>query len=52
MRFSFILDDYVNGFDIFFEIWRHITSDHVLPSISHLFIALRLLALEKQSEGV
>jgi hypothetical protein len=32
----FVLNDYANGFDIFFEICGHIAHNHVPQSISHL----------------
>ncbi len=34
------------------QVCRHITCGHVPPSISRLLVALRLLALEKQIEGI
>jgi len=37
---------------IFKKICGHITHDHVPPSKSHLLVASRLLALEKQIESV
>jgi hypothetical protein len=43
----FFLDDYVSGFDLFFEICRHIVHGHVPPLVSCLIVALRLLGLEK-----
>ncbi len=36
----------------FFEICGHIVYGHVPPSVSHLLVALQLLALEKQPRGV
>jgi hypothetical protein len=48
----FVLHDFASGFDFFFEIRGHIACGHVLPLISHLLVALRLLALEKQARGV
>ncbi len=44
-------NDYANN-PFFFEIFEHIIRGHVFPSISHLFIGLQLLALEKQDKGV
>jgi hypothetical protein len=48
----FVLNDFASSFNIFFEIHGHIACGHVLPSVSHLLVALRLLALEKQVGGV
>ncbi len=48
----FVLDDSASGFDLFFEICKHIAHGHVLPSISRLFVASQLLALEKQAKGI
>ncbi len=47
----FILDDYINDFDLIFEIFEHITCGHVPPLVSHLLVASRLLTLEKKSEA-
>jgi hypothetical protein len=45
----FVPDDFAScGFDLFFEICRHITCGHVPPTISPLFVASQLLVLEKQ----
>jgi hypothetical protein len=33
----FVLNDYMNGFDLFFEVCGHIAQGHVPPSTSHLF---------------
>ncbi len=52
LRDCFVLDDFVNGFDLFFEICRHITHGHVPPSVSCLLVVLQLLALEKQARSV
>jgi hypothetical protein len=43
----FVLDDYANGFDSFFEICKHNIRGHVPSSLSCLLVAMRLLALEK-----
>jgi len=43
----FVLDEFVSGFDFFFEICGHIAHGHVPPILSCLFIASRLLVLEK-----
>ncbi len=48
----FVLDDFVSGFDLFFEICGHIVQRHVLPSLLHLLFAFRLLTLEKQFGGI
>jgi hypothetical protein len=48
----FVPNDYVNGFDFFFEICGHIIRGHVPPSLSHLLVASQLLALEKQTRGI
>jgi hypothetical protein len=48
----FVHDDFASGFDLFLEICEHITCGHVLPSVSHLLVALQLLALEKQIKGI
>jgi hypothetical protein len=39
LRDCFVLDDFVSGFDLFFEICKHIAHGHVHPSISHLLVA-------------
>jgi hypothetical protein len=36
----FVPDDSTSGFDLFFEICKHIARGHVFPSISHLLVAL------------
>jgi hypothetical protein len=49
----FVFDKFACGFDfIFFEICKYITRGDVPPLVSHLLVALRLLALEKQFGGV
>jgi hypothetical protein len=48
----YVPDNFANGFDLFFEICRHIACGHVLPSLSHLLVALRLLVLDKQVRGI
>ncbi len=48
----FVPNDFASGFDFFFEICKHIIHGHVLPSVSHLFVALWLLTLDKQTKGV
>jgi len=48
---SFVHEDFVSGFDYFFEICKHIVHGHVPPSVSCLFVALQLLVLEKQAGG-
>jgi hypothetical protein len=48
----FVLDDFTNDFDLIFEICEHIICGHVPPLVSHLLVASRLLALEKQIGGV
>jgi hypothetical protein len=48
----FVLDDYINDFDLIFEIFEHITCGHVPPLVSHLLVASRLLTLEKKIRGV
>jgi hypothetical protein len=52
LRDCFVHDDFANGFNFFFEICKHIAHGHVPPSISHLLVASRLLALEKQAKGI
>ncbi len=52
LRDCFFLDDSINDFDIIFEICEHIVHGHFLPSISCLFVALRLLALKKQIKNI
>ncbi len=47
LKDCFVLDNYGNDFDIFFEICGHIIRVNVLPLVSHLFVALQLVALEK-----
>jgi hypothetical protein len=48
----FAYDDFASGFDLFFEICKHITHGHVPPLVSCLLVALQLLVLEKQIRGV
>jgi hypothetical protein len=48
----FVLGNFACGFDYFFDICKHITCGHVLPLVSHLLVALQLLALEKHVENV
>jgi hypothetical protein len=48
----FILEDFANGFDFFFEICRHIVRGHVPPSILCLLAASQLLILEKQTHNI
>jgi hypothetical protein len=48
----FVLDDFINDFDLIFEICEHITRGHVPPLVSHLLITSRPLVLEKQIRGV
>ncbi len=48
----FVPNNFVSGFDIFFEICKHIIRGHFPPSVSHLFIASLPLALEKQAKGI
>ncbi len=48
----FVLNDYVNGFDILIKICEYITHVHVLPLVSCLLLTSQLLALEKQAKGV
>jgi hypothetical protein len=52
LQYCFVLDDFVNGFDFFFEICGHIACDHGFPSISHLLVGSWLLVLEKQTKGI
>jgi hypothetical protein len=47
LRNCFVLDDFVSGFDLFFEICGHIVRSHVLPLILCLFSTCRFLVLEK-----
>jgi hypothetical protein len=37
LRDCFILDDFSNGFNLFFEVSRHIDQSHVSPLVSCLF---------------
>jgi hypothetical protein len=48
----FVPNDYATNFDFFLEICGHIVHGHVLPLVSHVLVAPRLLALEKQAGGV
>jgi hypothetical protein len=48
----FVHHDFAFGFDFFLEICGNIVCGHVLPLVSCLLVALRLLALEKQAKGV
>ncbi len=48
----FVPNDFVNVFDYFLKICKHVTHGHVPPLISRLFVALWLLALDKQVGGV
>jgi len=43
----FVLDDFINGFDYFFDIRKHITRGHVPPSISCLHVALWIIGFGK-----
>jgi hypothetical protein len=52
LRDYFVPDDSASGFDLFFEICKHIVHGHVPPSISRLLVASRVLALEKQAKGI
>ncbi len=47
LRDYFVLDNFVSGFDLFFEVCGHIAQGHVPLSISHLFYASRFPTLEK-----
>jgi hypothetical protein len=44
---KFVLDNFVNGFDLFFEVCRHITQGHVTTSILHFLFVFKLLRLKK-----
>ncbi len=48
----FVFNDSINGFDLFFEICKHIVCGHVHPSVSRLLVAFQVLVLEKQVRGV
>jgi hypothetical protein len=48
----FAQDDFVSGFNLFFEVCGHIVQGHVPPSISHLFFTFQLLVLKKQSRSL
>jgi hypothetical protein len=48
----FVLDNPASGFDLFLKIYGHIVHGHVLPLVSCLLVALRLLTLEKQTGGI
>ncbi len=52
LRYYFVFDNYVNDFDLFFEICEHIAHDHVLPLVSCLFVTSRLLTLKKQIKSI
>ncbi len=52
LRDYFVFDNYVNDFDLFLKICRHITHDHVLPLLSCMLVASQLLALEKQTKSI
>jgi hypothetical protein len=45
----FVLEDFANGFDFFFEVCGHIDRGHVLTSILCLLAASQLLVLEKHN---
>jgi hypothetical protein len=38
LQYCFVFNDFANGFDFCFEICWHIVHDHVLPSVSHMFV--------------
>jgi len=38
LQYCFVPNDFASGFDICFEICRHIACGHVPPSISHMFV--------------
>jgi hypothetical protein len=48
----FVLNNSTSGFYFFFEMCKHIVRGHFPQSISHMFVASQLLALEKQTKGV
>jgi hypothetical protein len=52
LRDCFVLDDFVNGFEFFFEICGYIVHNYIPPSISCMLVASQLLALKKQTKGV
>jgi hypothetical protein len=52
LRDYFVFDNYVNDFDLFLKICRHIAHDHVLPLLSCMLVASQLLALEKQTKSI
>ncbi len=48
----FVLNNFVSGFDLFFEVCGHITQGHVPPSVLHLLFTSWFIVLEKQSKGI
>jgi hypothetical protein len=52
LRDCFAPDDFASGFNLFFEICRHIVQGRVPPSISRSFFTSRLLVLKKQSGNI
>jgi hypothetical protein len=52
LRYYFVLNDFVSGFDLFFETCGHISQSLVPPLISCLFSTFRLLVLEEQFVGI
>jgi uncharacterized membrane protein len=52
LRNCFVLDDFMSGFDLFFEICGHIVRSHVPRLILCLFSKFRFLVLEKQFGGI
>jgi len=52
LRDCFVLDDFANGFNLFFEVCGHIVQGHIPPSISRSFSTSRLLVLEKQFKSI
>ncbi len=48
----FVPYDFASDFDIFFRYVGTMFNGHVPPSISHLFVASQLLALEKQTNNI
>jgi hypothetical protein len=52
LQYCFAPDDFMSGFNLFFEVCGHIVQGHVPPSISRSFSTFQLLVLEKQSRNI
>jgi hypothetical protein len=47
LRDYFVLDDFVSGFDLFFEVCGHIAQGHVPLLVSHFLFTFWFIVLEK-----